>query len=82
MIATGSTTTDLAPINPRTNKAYFSMRAAGWGGGWSVNNVVRFNTVGGLAPVWMARTTLPGTPTGATDSTRLMVVGNVAGGAQ
>ncbi|MBH1779516.1 hypothetical protein I5W36_23250, partial [Stenotrophomonas maltophilia] len=82
VIATGSTTTDLAPINPRTNKAYFSMRAAGWGGGWSVNNVVRFNTVGGLAPVWMARTTLPGTPAGATDSTRLMVVGNVAGGAQ
>lgn len=82
VIATGSTTTDLAPLNPRTARPYFLARAGGWGAGWSTNNVVRFNTVGGLAPVWMARTTLPGTPEGATDSTRLMVVGNVAGGAQ
>lgn len=80
VITTGSTTTDLAPLNPRTNRPYFRMRAGGWGAGWSTNNVVRFNTVGGLAPVWMVRTTLPGTPAGATDSTRLMVVGNVAGG--
>ncbi|HCT26868.1 MAG TPA: hypothetical protein DIW85_11715 [Stenotrophomonas sp.] len=82
VIATGSTTTDLAPLNPRTTRPYFRARAGGWGAGWSTNNVVRFNTVGGLAPVWLARTTLPGTPVGATDSTRLMVVGNVAGGAQ
>ena len=82
VIATGSTTTDLSPLNPRTSRPYFTMRAAGWGAGWSVNNVVRFNTIGGLAPVWMARTTLPGTPAGATDSTRIMVVGNIAGGAQ
>ncbi|MCR1803935.1 hypothetical protein NTC87_01805 [Stenotrophomonas geniculata] len=82
VITTGSTTTDLEPLNPRTNRPYFRMRAGGWGAGWSTNNVVRFNTVGGLAPVWMVRTTLPGTPAGATDSTRLMVVGNVAGGVQ
>jgi len=79
VIATGATTSDLAPVNPRTNQPYFLMRKEGWGGGWSTNNVVRFNTVGGLAPVWMIRTTLPGTPEGATDSTRLQVVGNVAG---
>ncbi|WP_416057737.1 hypothetical protein [Stenotrophomonas maltophilia] len=82
VIATGSTTTDLAPLNPRTVRPYFRALASGWGAGWSTNNVVRFNTIGGLAPVWMVRTTLPGTPEGATDSTRLMVVGNVAGGAQ
>jgi len=82
VIATGSTTTDLAPLNPRTARPYFRALASGWGAGWSTNNVVRFNTIGGLAPVWMVRTTLPGTPEGATDSTRLMVVGNVAGGAQ
>lgn len=79
IIATGNTTTDLAPVNPRTTKPYFVVRREGWGTGWSVNNVVRFNTIGGLAPVWMVRTTLPGTPQGVTDSTRFQVIGNIAG---
>jgi len=81
IIATGSTTTALAPINPRTGQPYFTMRFQGWGTGWATNNVVRFNTIGGLAPVWMVRTTLPGTPESATDSTRFQVIGNVAGAA-
>lgn len=81
IIATGSTSIDLAPINPRTGQPYFRMRAQGWGSGWATNNVVRFNTIGGLAPVWMVRTTLPGTPEGTTDSTRFQVIGNVAGAA-
>ncbi len=79
IILAGSTTSDLAPINPRTNKPYFTLRREGWGSGWTVNNAVRFNTIGGLAPVWMARTTLPGTPQGVTDSTRFEVIGNIAG---
>ena len=79
IIATGNTTTELAPVNPRTAKPYFTLRREGWGTGWSVNNVVRFNTIGGLAPVWMVRTTLPGTPQGVTDSTRFQVIGNIAG---
>lgn len=78
-IAAGNTTTELAPINPRTNQPYFVMKREGWGAGWSTNNVVRFNTVGGLAPVWMMRTTLPGTPEGASDSTRFQVIGNIPG---
>lgn len=78
-ISAGNTTTDLAPINPRTGQPYFVMKKEGWGTGWSTNNVVRFNTVGGLAPVWMMRTTLPGTPEGATDSTRFQVIGNIPG---
>lgn len=82
IIATGNTTTDLAPINPRTNQPYFTIRRQGWGTGWSVNNALRFDTVGGLAPVWMIRTTLPGTPQGATDSTRFEVIGNIAGAQQ
>lgn len=79
IIVAGNTAADLAPINPRTSKPYFTLRREGWGGGWAVNNVVRFNTIGGLAPVWMLRTTLPGTPQGATDSTRFEVIGNIAG---
>jgi len=81
-IATGNTTTDIAPINPRTDQPYFTLRRQGWGTGWSVNNVVRFNTIGGLAPIWMVRTTLPGAPEGTVDSTRLQVIGNIPGVAQ
>ncbi len=79
VIASGNTTTDLSPINPRTGRPYFTIRREGWGIGWAVNNVVRFNQIGGLAPVWFVRTTLPGTPEGVRDSTRFQVVGNIAG---
>lgn len=81
-IATGSTTAEVAPLNPRTGRPYFVLKREGWGSGWSTNNVVRFNTIGGLAPIWLVRTTLPGAPVGATDSTRLQVIGNIAGAAQ
>lgn len=79
IIANGNTTTDLAPTNPRTGQPYFTLRRQGWGTGWATNNVVRFNTIGGLAPVWMVRTTLPGAPQGVVDSTRFQVIGNIAG---
>lgn len=59
-IATGNTSTDLAPINPVTGEPYFVMRAAGWGGGWATGNNVRFNTVGAAGPTWVARTILAG----------------------
>lgn len=60
VIATGSTAADMAPINPLTGLAYFTLRAAGWGLGWAVGNQLRFNTVGAAPPVWLARTVLPG----------------------
>lgn len=60
LIATGNTSTDLAPINPVTGEAYFVLRAAGWGGGWATGNNMRFNTVGANGPVWIARTILAG----------------------
>lgn len=82
IIASGNTTADVAPINPRTQLPYFTLRRQGWGIGWATNNVVRFNTIGGLAPVWMVRTTLPGAPSGVVDSTRFQVIGNIEGAAQ
>lgn len=60
VIATGTTATDCAPINPVTGEAYFVLRAAGWGGGWSAGNQLRFNTIGANAPAWCARTILAG----------------------
>ncbi len=46
---------DIAPINPETGKPYFVIPAAGWGSGWSVGNVMRFNTHAANYPVWVAR---------------------------
>lgn len=60
VIATGTTGADCGPINPLTLEPYFVIRAGGWGSGWSVGNQLRFNTRSAAAPIWMARTILPG----------------------
>lgn len=60
VIAAGNTGTDCAPVNALTGKPYFVIRAGGWGIGWSVGNQVRFNTAAAAAPIWIARTVLPG----------------------
>ena len=78
VIGTGNTSTDTAPINPRTGLPYFVVPAEGWGIGWATNNALRFNTIGGLAPVWLVRTTTPGTPEQMVDGFRLQVLGNIA----
>jgi hypothetical protein len=60
VIATGTTGADCQPVNTLTGKAYFVLRWAGWGAGWAAGNQLRFNTIGATAPVWIARTVLPG----------------------
>ena len=60
LIATGNTGADLAPNNPSAVDPYFTLHKQGWGTGWVAGNVVRFNTIGALAPIWFARTTIPG----------------------
>lgn len=60
VIATGSTSVDVAPTNPNTGNPYFVMRSAGFGGGWATGNCIRFDTDGCLAPVWISRTVLSG----------------------
>lgn len=60
VIATGNTSSDCAPVNGLTGEPYFVIRSGGWGSGWATGNQVRFNTVAASAPVWMARTILPG----------------------
>ncbi|MDP3519818.1 MAG: hypothetical protein Q8S02_04280 [Hydrogenophaga sp.] len=60
VIATGNTGSDCAPINPLTGEPYFVIRADGWGLGWSAGNQLRHNTQGASAPIWIARTVLPG----------------------
>ncbi|MBB5204399.1 hypothetical protein HNQ51_001713 [Inhella inkyongensis] len=77
VIATGSTGADCAPLNPATGTPYFTIPAAGWGLGWSAGNVLRFNTVGAVVPVWVARTILQGPETVVEDDFTLLVRGDV-----
>ncbi|WP_422445442.1 hypothetical protein [Endozoicomonas sp. ALB091] len=76
IIATGSTATDTAPINPETGVPYFTMKADGWGSGWSTGNAIRFNTDGCLAPVWICRTVLSGQGTETNDDFTLQIRGD------
>ena len=76
VIATGTIAADTAPINPQTGEPYFVIYAAGWGGGWVANNVVRFNTVSASAPVWIARSIEGGPVTAAVDEGRVELRGD------
>ena len=57
--------TDLAPINPATNKPYFTLpkNAFGQGSVWATQNVIRFNTAGTLMPFWVLRAVQPNSHT-------------------
>jgi len=62
LVFTGAFNANIAPINPRTRDddglngvPYLTIPVAANGGGWSAGNVVRINTVGAIAPIWMAR---------------------------
>lgn len=68
---------DCSPINPRTGEPYFTIQWEGFGAGWATNNAIRFNTIGGLAPIWFSRCTLPGTPETDIDSFRFKAIGNI-----
>jgi hypothetical protein len=71
-----NTSTPTAPINPATLAPYFTIPAAGWGGGWSAGNVFRFNTTGTSAPLWVARVTQPSDPFAGPDSIMLGMRGD------
>ncbi len=77
LIATGNTSTDLAPINPASGAPYFTLRALGWGAGWAAGNVLRLNTVGAEMPLWTVRTVQQGSETVQDDSFALLIRGDV-----
>ncbi len=76
-IGTGTVNADIAPVNPATSQPYFTLRAAGWGGGWAAGNVLRFNTAAANYPLWLARTVLQSSPSGLSDSFRVQIRGDV-----
>lgn len=59
-VGTGDINNPASPNNPLEGVPYFTIPAGGWSTGWAIGNVVRFNTEGAQAPIWINRTTLPG----------------------
>lgn len=58
-------------INPQTGAPYFEIDPLGWGGGWAVGNVLRFNTAAAGAPAWAALTVLQGPPSVQSDAAKI-----------
>ena len=77
VIGTGTINEDLAPLNPATSQPYFTIPALGWGIGWATGNILRFNTVGAMTPVWVVRTVQQGPNTGVEHSFTLLSRGDV-----
>ena len=77
VIGTGSIFAEQAPLNPTAGAPYFTIPAEGWGIGWAVGNVVRINTIGPKAPVWVVRTVQQGPNTGTDHSFTLLSRGDV-----
>jgi hypothetical protein len=76
VLGSHSIASDISPINPATGTPYFIIRAAGFGAGWTTNNVIRFNTDGANQNMWAIRTTQPGAATESKDSIELEVRGD------
>lgn len=76
-IGTGDINTACAPINPATTQPYFTIQEEGWGSGWSGGNVLRFNTTGANAPIWVGRAVLPSAPSGTPDSLTVAIRGDI-----
>jgi hypothetical protein len=69
---------DIAPINPVTGEPYFVLREGGWGaGGWSIGNILRFNTIGARFPFWCVRTVQQGPASGEDYEFTLLTRGDV-----
>jgi len=54
-ITVGDGGANIAITNPNTGAVYFTLSNAGWGIGWQVGNIIRFNTIEAGAPLWIAR---------------------------
>lgn len=67
---------DVAPINPATSAPYFIMLKEGFGSGWVINNIIRFNMDSGDENMWVIRTVQPGQLTQERDSMEIEIRGD------
>ncbi|MGI1795208.1 hypothetical protein [Acinetobacter variabilis] len=73
----GSTSVDYSPINPVTNAPYFVLKKEAWGAGWANGNVLRFNTIAAMQPIWVIRTVKQSEPSIVSDSFQIMLRGDI-----
>ena len=76
-IGTGSVNADCSPMNPITNQPYFTLKREGWGAGWVSGNVLRFNTIASMYPIWCIRTVKQSEPTVLSDNFQIMYRGDI-----
>ncbi|WP_336937870.1 hypothetical protein [Acinetobacter modestus] len=76
-IGTGNVNADCAPINPITSAPYFVVKKEGWGTGWVSGNVLRFNTIAAMYPLWCIRTVKQSEPTVLSDNFQIMYRGDI-----
>lgn len=76
-IGTGNLNADCAPINPITSAPYFTIKKEGWGTGWVSGNVLRFNTIAAMYPLWCIRTVKQSEPTTLSDNFQIMYRGDI-----
>lgn len=55
LVGTGSVTSGASPTNPSTNKPYFTLASAGFGGSFSAGNTISFTTNPAVSAVWFKR---------------------------
>ncbi len=77
LVATGNTSTVCSPLNPATNEPYFTIPFEGWGAGWQIGNVLRFNTIAANRPIWIARTVLQSEVYSGTDQFCIEIRGDI-----
>lgn len=77
-LAAGSVAADYAPLNPATGTPYFTIKAAGWGGTWAINDTVSFTTSPAAVPVWYRREVPAGAASLANDYASLAIQGESA----
>ncbi|AXQ22571.1 hypothetical protein BEN71_11020 [Acinetobacter wuhouensis] len=76
-VGTGTVNEDFTPINPITKVPYFIVKKEGWGAGWANSNVLRFNSISAMYPVWVIRTVKQSEPTQVSDQFQIMLRGDI-----
>lgn len=61
LVGTYNATGTIAPVNPLTGQIMFAIQPGAWGaGGWSIGNIIRWNTSAAVYPIWLLRAILAG----------------------
>lgn len=61
LVGTYNATGTIAPVNPLTGQVMFAIQPGAWGaGGWSIGNIIRWNTSAAVYPIWLLRAILAG----------------------